>query len=182
MSSASSTSPSSTRSTRILIDEARTPLIISGPTEESTDKYYKVDRDAEPRMAASTRRDQKRLPVDEKQQDRRPLTDDGIEQMEKLPAGIANLYDPANIEMLHHRRAGAARAHALQARRRLRGAGRRGDHRRRVHRPLMPGRRWSDGLHQAVEAKEGVKIENENQTLATITFQNYFRMYRSSPA
>jgi preprotein translocase subunit SecA len=153
----------------ILIDEARTPLIISGPSEESVEKYYHVDRII-PRLNGEAD-----FQVDEKQQTA-VLTEEGVAHAEKL-LGVENLYDPNNMETLHAITQGV-RAHAL-------------------YKPdvdymvkdgeviivdeftgrLMPGRRWSDGLHQAVEAKEGVKIEAENQTLATITFQNYFRMY-----
>lgn len=153
----------------ILIDEARTPLIISGPTEDSTDKYYRVDQ-----VLPSLVPDQD-YSLDEKSKSV-ALTDEGIEKMQKL-LGISNLYDPGEIETLHHVEQGL-RAHTLYKRDRDyvvkdgeviivdEFTGR-----------LMAGRRWSDGLHQAVEAKEGVKIENENQTLATISFQNYFRMY-----
>ena len=153
----------------ILIDEARTPLIISGPSEERVDKYYSVDRII-PKLTAESD-----FQVDEKQHTA-VLTEDGVLHAEKLLGGI-ELYDPANMDTLHAVNQ-ALRAHALY---KLdvdyvvkdgeviivdEFTGR-----------LMPGRRWSDGLHQAVEAKEGVKIEAENQTLATITFQNYFRMY-----
>ncbi|MBI5067218.1 MAG: preprotein translocase subunit SecA [Deltaproteobacteria bacterium] len=153
----------------ILIDEARTPLIISGPTDDSTDKYYQVNQ-----VIPSMIRDQD-FSVDEKTKTV-VMTDQGIAKMEKK-LGIANLYDPDQIETLHHVEQ-ALRAHHL--------------YRNEVDYVvkegeviivdeftgrLMPGRRWSDGLHQAIEAKEGVKIENENQTLATISFQNYFRMY-----
>jgi preprotein translocase subunit SecA len=153
----------------ILIDEARTPLIISGPSDEATDKYYTVNK-----VIPSMIRDQD-FTVDEKTRTV-VMTDSGIAKMESK-LGIANLYDPDQIEMLHHVEQ-ALRAHHL--------------YRNEVDYVvkngeviivdeftgrLMPGRRWSDGLHQAVEAKEGVKIENENQTLATISFQNYFRMY-----
>ncbi len=153
----------------ILIDEARTPLIISGPTDEATDKYYQVNQ-----VIPSMIRDQD-FTVDEKTRTV-VMTDSGIAKMEKK-LGIGNLYDPDQIETLHHVEQ-ALRAHHL--------------YRNEVDYVvkngeviivdeftgrLMPGRRWSDGLHQAVEAKEGVKIENENQTLATISFQNYFRMY-----
>ena len=153
----------------ILIDEARTPLIISGPTEDSTDKYYRVDQ-VIPGMVPD-----QDYTLDEKGRSV-SLTDDGIEKLQKR-LGIANLYDPSEIETLHHVEQ-ALRAHTLYKRDKDyvvkdgevmivdEFTGR-----------LMPGRRWSDGLHQAVEAKEGVKIENENQTLATISFQNYFRMY-----
>ena len=153
----------------ILIDEARTPLIISGPSEERVDKYYSVDRIV-PRLDK-----EKDFQVDEKQHTA-VLTEDGVLHAEKL-LGVDNLYDPDNMDTLHAVNQ-ALRAHSLY---KLdvdyvvkdgeviivdEFTGR-----------LMPGRRWSDGLHQAVEAKEGVRIEAENQTLATITFQNYFRMY-----
>ena len=154
----------------ILIDEARTPLIISGPSEESVDQYYKVDRIV-PRFIA-----EKDFQIDEKQHTA-VLTEEGVLHAEKL-LGVDNLYDPANMDMLHHVNQ-ALRAHTLY----------KNDVEYVVKDGevlivdeftgrLMPGRRWSDGLHQAVEAKEGVKIEAENQTLATITFQNYFRIYR----
>ena len=152
----------------ILIDEARTPLIISGPSEESVDKYYAVDRII-PRLVEED------YQIDEKQHTA-VLTEEGVVHAEKL-LGVDNLYDPANMDLIHHVNQGL-RAHKLY----------------KVDVDyvvkdgeviivdeftgrLMAGRRWSDGLHQAVEAKEGVKIEAENQTLATITFQNYFRMY-----
>src|SRR5436190_10452813 len=153
----------------ILIDEARTPLIISGPSEESVDKYYAVDRII-PRLIAETD-----FQIDEKQHTA-VLTEEGVAHAEKL-LNVDNLYDPANMDTLHCVQQ-ALRAHTLY---KLdveyvvkdgeviivdEFTGR-----------LMPGRRWSDGLHQAVESKEGVKIEAENQTLATITFQNLFRMY-----
>jgi preprotein translocase subunit SecA len=153
----------------ILIDEARTPLIISGPTEDSTDKYYRVDQ-----VIPGLVPDQD-YTLDEKSR-AVSLTDDGIEKLQKK-LNIDNLYDPGEIETLHHVEQ-ALRAHTLYKRDKDyvvkdgeviivdEFTGR-----------LMAGRRWSDGLHQAVEAKEGVKIENENQTLATISFQNYFRMY-----
>jgi preprotein translocase subunit SecA len=168
----------------ILIDEARTPLIISGPSEESTDKYYKVNRiipflergevieGKEPGQQYTTGD----FTVDEKHK-AAALTEQGVLKVEKL-LGTGNLYDPANIEMNHHVQQGL-RAHVLYQRDRDyvvqdgkvvivdEFTGR-----------LMPGRRWSDGLHQAVEAKENVKIERETQTLASITFQNYFRMYK----
>jgi preprotein translocase subunit SecA len=154
----------------ILIDEARTPLIISGPSEESTDKYYKVDR-----IIPKLQKDID-YTVDEKAKTV-ILTEEGNIKVERL-LGVGNLYDPANIELVHHVLQ-ALKAHTLFKRDvdyvvkdgeviivdEFTGR-------------LMPGRRWSDGLHQAVEAKEGVKIESENQTLATITFQNYFRMYK----
>jgi preprotein translocase subunit SecA len=153
----------------ILIDEARTPLIISGPSEESTEKYYAAARIV-PRLIKDTD-----YQVDEKQHTA-VLTEDGVLHAEKLLGGI-ELYDPQNIDMLHAVTQ-AVRAMALY----------RNDVEYVVKDGeviivdeftgrLMPGRRWSDGLHQAVEAKEGVKIESENQTLATITFQNLFRMY-----
>ncbi|MEK6693505.1 MAG: preprotein translocase subunit SecA [Nitrospirota bacterium] len=153
----------------ILIDEARTPLIISGPTEESTDKYYKIDKII-PRLKKDLH-----YTIEEKTKTV-ALTEEGNAKVEEL-LDVKNLYDPSNIEIVHHVNQ-ALRAHTL--------------FRRDVDYVvkdgeviivdeftgrLMPGRRWSDGLHQAVEAKEGVKIENENQTLATITFQNYFRLY-----
>ena len=175
----------------ILIDEARTPLIISGPAEESTDLYYEVDRII-PKLAAgrTTRGDVKAEDreelertgdyiVDEKHKTV-TLTETGMAKAEKMLAHRlqpGGLYDPANMPLLHHINQ-ALRAHSLF---RLdvdymikdggvvivdEFTGR-----------LMPGRRWSDGLHQAVEAKEKVKIERENQTLATVTFQNYFRKY-----
>jgi preprotein translocase subunit SecA len=153
----------------ILIDEARTPLIISGPSEESVDKYYAVDRIV-PRLIAETD-----YQIDEKQHTA-VLTEDGVAHAEKL-LNVENLYDPANMDTLHATQQ-ALRAHTLYKR----------DVEYVVNDGeviivdeftgrLMPGRRWSDGLHQAVEAKEGVKIESETQTLATITFQNLFRMY-----
>jgi preprotein translocase subunit SecA len=154
----------------ILIDEARTPLIISGPAEESTDKYYKIDRII-PRLKKDSD-----YTVDEKANSV-TLTEDGILHAERL-LGIQNLYDPNNMDWLHHIHQGL-KAHALfesdvdyvvkdgQVIIVDEFTGR-----------LMPGRRYSDGLHQALEAKENVKIESENQTLATITLQNYFRMYK----
>ena len=153
----------------ILIDEARTPLIISGPAEESTDKYYTVNQ-----LVPQLKKEEHYL-VDEKAKTA-ALTDDGIVVMENL-LGMENLYDPNNIETLHCLNQ-AVKAHGL--------------FRNEVDYVvkdgevviideftgrMMSGRRYSDGLHQALEAKEGVKIENENQTLASITFQNYFRMY-----
>ncbi|HXX58742.1 MAG TPA: preprotein translocase subunit SecA [Thermodesulfovibrionales bacterium] len=153
----------------ILIDEARTPLIISGPSEDSTDKYYKIDKII-PRLQKDAD-----YTIDEKARTA-ILTDEGNVKVERS-LGVASLYDPSNIELVHHVLQ-ALKAHTLFKRDvdyvvkdgeviivdEFTGR-------------LMPGRRWSDGLHQAVEAKEGVKIESENQTLATITFQNYFRMY-----
>jgi len=178
----------------ILIDEARTPLIISGPAEESTDLYYEVDRIipklkkgavTQGNVKAEDREELEKTGdyiVDEKHKTV-TLTETGMAKAEqmlshRLVAGSNGLYDPANMPLLHHVNQ-ALRAHTLY---RLdveymikdggvvivdEFTGR-----------LMPGRRWSDGLHQAVEAKEKVKIERENQTLATITFQNYFRKYK----
>ena len=172
----------------ILVDEARTPLIISGPSEESTDKYYKINRiipklvrgevieGREPGEKYTTGD----YTIDEKHKSA-ALTEEGVLKVEKL-LGLANLYDPTNIEYNHHVQQ-ALRAHVLYQRDREYVV-RDGDEGPEVvivdefTGRLMPGRRWSDGLHQAVEAKEGVKIQRENQTLATITFQNYFRMYK----
>jgi preprotein translocase subunit SecA len=168
----------------ILIDEARTPLIISGASEESTDKYYRVNRiipklekgeelDVAPGEPAQLTGD---FVVDEKHRNI-TVTDEGWVKVEQL-LGIGNIADPENWPLKHHVET-AVKAHAL--------------YRRDVEYVIkdgeviivdeftgrmMPGRRWSDGLHQAIEAKEGVKIERENQTLATITFQNYFRMFK----
>ena len=156
----------------ILIDEARTPLIISGPTEDSTDLYYKIDRQLIVGGGLTPEID---YTIDEKSKTA-ALTEEGVDKMEKR-LKISNLYDPTHIELLHHVNQGL-RAHVLFKRD--------VDYVVRDDEVLivdeftgrlMPGRRWSDGLHQAIEAKEGVTIENENQTLATITFQNYFRMY-----
>ncbi len=168
----------------ILIDEARTPLIISGASEESTDKYYKVNRII-PKLEQGEEIDTapgepkiytKDFVVDEKHRSI-TVTDEGWEKVEKL-LGIGNVADPENWALKHHVET-AVKAHAL--------------YKKDVEYVvkdgeviivdeftgrLMPGRRWSDGLHQAIEAKENVKIERENQTLATITFQNYFRMYK----
>lgn len=153
----------------ILIDEARTPLIISGPTHENTDRYYKINR-----VIPGLQKDV-HYTLDEKARSV-VLTEEGIARVERS-LGVNNLYDPAQMETLHHVNQGL-KAHTLfkndvdyivkdgQVIIVDEFTGR-----------LMPGRRYSDGLHQALEAKEGVKIENENQTLATITFQNYFRMY-----
>jgi preprotein translocase subunit SecA len=154
----------------ILIDEARTPLIISGPSEESTDKYYKINRIV-PKL-----RKEEDFTIDEKARNV-VLTDEGNIKAEKL-IGLGNLYDPENIEVVHHVLQ-ALRAHHL-FNRDVDYVVKDGDVVivDEFTGRLMPGRRWSDGLHQAIEAKEGVKIESENQTLATITFQNYFRMYR----
>ena len=153
----------------ILIDEARTPLIISGPSEESTDKYYSIDR-----LIPKLVRDQD-FQVDEKARSV-VLQESGIEKAEQS-LKISNLYDPQHMELVHHIQQ-ALRSHTLFKR----------DVDYMVKEGqviivdeftgrLMPGRRYSDGLHQALEAKEGVRIERENQTLATVTFQNYFRMY-----
>ena len=168
----------------ILIDEARTPLIISGASEESTDKYYRVNRiipklekgeeiEGPPGEPAQLTGD---FVVDEKHRNI-TVTDEGWEKVEQL-LGIGNIADPENWPLKHHVET-AIKAHAL--------------YRKDVEYVIkdgeviivdeftgrmMPGRRWSDGLHQAIEAKEGVKIERENQTLATITFQNYFRMFK----
>ncbi len=154
----------------ILIDEARTPLIISGPAEESTDKYYRIDKII-PKLIRDID-----YTVDEKLKTVTP-TEEGVSKCERL-LNVGNLYDPANMDINHHVYQ-ALRAHVLFE--------------KDVDYVIkdgeviivdeftgrqMPGRRWSDGLHQAVEAKEGVKIERENQTLATVTFQNYFRMYK----
>jgi preprotein translocase subunit SecA len=166
----------------ILIDEARTPLIISGPSEESVDKYYRIDAII-PRLERGEEIEEKDgakyttgdFLVDEKAHTV-ALTDDGVGAVEKL-LGVDNLYDPANMELIHGVNQ-SLRAHHLYKR----------DIDYLVKDDevvivdeftgrMMPGRRWSDGLHQAVEAKEGVRIKQENQTLATITFQNYFRMY-----
>src|SRR5690349_20123937 len=172
----------------ILIDEARTPLIISGPSEESTDKYYKVNRII-PKLVRGEviegREAGEKYPtgdytIDEKHKTS-ALTEEGVLKVEKL-LNIGNLYDPNNIEYNHHVQQ-ALRAHVLYQRDRDYVV-KDGDEGPEVvivdefTGRLMPGRRWSDGLHQAVEAKEGVKIQRENQTLATITFQNYFRMYK----
>src|SRR3989449_3831439 len=171
----------------ILVDEARTPLIISGPSEESTDKYYKINRiipklvrgevieGREPGEKYTTGD----YTIDEKHKTA-ALTEEGVLKVEKL-LNVGNLYDPQNIEYNHHVQQ-ALRAHVLYQRDRDYVV-RDGDEGPEVvivdefTGRLMPGRRWSDGLHQAIEAKETVKIQRENQTLATITFQNYFRMY-----
>jgi len=153
----------------ILIDEARTPLIISGPSEESTDLYYRINQII-PRLEEETD-----YTVEEKTKTA-ALTEEGNAKVEKL-LGVDNLYDAANIDLVHHTLQ-ALKAYTL-FKRDVDYVVKEGevvivdDFTGR----LMPGRRWSDGLHQAVEAKEGVKIASENQTLATITFQNYFRMY-----
>src|SRR5688572_7901758 len=153
----------------ILIDEARTPLIISGPTDESTDLYYRINSII-PQLKI-----EQDYTIEEKTKTA-ALTEEGNIRVEKL-LGVDNLYDLAHMDLVHHV-VKALQAHAL--------------YKRDVDYVvkdgeviivdeftgrLMPGRRWSDGLHQAVEAKEGVKIANENQTLASVTFQNFFRMY-----
>jgi preprotein translocase subunit SecA len=175
----------------ILIDEARTPLIISGASEESTDKYDKVNRII-PKLEKGEEIDTapgepKQLTgdfvVDEKHRSI-TVTDEGWEKVEKL-LGIGNIADPENWDLKHHVET-AIKAHALYRRDVEYVVKAKDDNPREKEvlivdeftGRLMPGRRWSDGLHQAVEAKEGVKIERENQTLATITFQNYFRMYK----
>ncbi len=171
----------------ILIDEARTPLIISGPSEQSTDKYYTIDRIIPKFERGDEHEDENGnkyttgdFLIDEKAHSA-TLTDDGVAKVEKL-LGIENLYDMENMEVLHGVNQGL-RAHHLY-KRDVEYLVRDGEdgHKEVVivdefTGRMMPGRRWSDGLHQAVEAKEGVKIRRENQTLATITFQNYFRMY-----
>lgn len=154
----------------ILIDEARTPLIISGPTDQTTDLYYRINAII-PQLKAETD-----YTIEEKTKTA-ALTEDGNARVERL-LGVDNLYDPAHMDLVHHV-VKALQAYTL--------------YKRDVDYVvkdgeviivdeftgrLMPGRRWSDGLHQAVEAKEGVKIANENQTLASVTFQNYFRMYK----
>jgi preprotein translocase subunit SecA len=167
----------------ILIDEARTPLIISGPTDQTTDKYVRVNKII-PRLARAGRRDRAGRNQDPHRRLRRrrkhksiTVTDDGWEKVEKL-LGIGNIADVENWDLKHHVET-AIKAHSLYKR----------DVQYVVKDGeviivdeftgrLMPGRRWSDGLHQAVEAKEGVNIRKEDQTLATITFQNYFRLYK----
>jgi len=153
----------------ILIDEARTPLIISGPSESSTEKYYIIN-DVIPKLTKDIH-----FKIEEKTKSA-SLTEEGNSKVESI-LGIENLYDPQNLELLHHISQGLKAYHLY-------------------HRDvdymvkddeiiivdeftgrLMPGRRWSDGLHQAIEAKEGVRVKSENQTLASITFQNYFRLY-----
>lgn len=171
----------------ILIDEARTPLIISGPSNVTSELYYKADKviprlkkgemieDREGTIGRTFKSYTGDYTVDEKSKTA-TLTEEGVLQLEKL-LGVDNLYEPGNMGILHHVNQ-ALRAHAIFKRDvdyvvkdgevvivdEFTGR-------------LMPGRRWSDGQHQAIEAKEGLKIEKENQTLATITFQNYFRMY-----
>jgi preprotein translocase subunit SecA len=161
----------------ILIDEARTPLIISGPSDEATDKYKNADAII-PHLKKGEDIDGTKTGdyvVDEKAHTA-VLTEEGVDKAERL-LGVGNLYDPSNMELLHCVEQ-ALKAHTLYKL----------DHQYVVQDGeviivddftgrLMKGRRWSDGLHQAVEAKEGVEIEKENQTLATITLQNYFRLY-----
>jgi preprotein translocase subunit SecA len=154
----------------ILIDEARTPLIISGPSDDATDKYGRINT-----IIPSLKKDEDyEIELRTKQP---TLTDEGIAHVEQL-LGITNLYDPQHIELLHH---------VVQALRAYTTMTRDVDYVVKDGQViivdeftgrLMPGRRWSDGLHQAVEAKEGLKVARENQTLASITFQNYFRMYQ----
>ncbi|GAH53608.1 unnamed protein product, partial [marine sediment metagenome] len=163
----------------ILVDEARTPLIISGPSEESTDKYYKVDKII-PRLKKGSRDEITKeetgdFIINEKERTTY-LTEEGGVNVARL-LGLDNLHDLDTMEYKHHVNQ-ALRAHY--------------NFKQDVHYMIkdgqvmivdeftgrmMPGRRWSDGLHQAIEAKENVKIRSENQTLATVTFQNYFRMY-----
>ncbi len=154
----------------ILIDEARTPLIISGPSEDSTDLYYDVDR------VVRTLSKESDFTVDEKSR-QVDLSEEGVSKVERA-LDVPNLYDPVNLKILHHVNQ-SLKANTLFSRD--------VDYMMQDGKVvivdeftgrLMPGRRWSDGLHQAVEAKEGVEIESENQTMATITIQNYFRMYR----
>jgi preprotein translocase subunit SecA len=163
----------------ILIDEARTPLIISGASDEATDKYFTAN-EIIPKFERGHKNEETKVTtgdylLDEKNHSA-VLTEAGVSKAERL-LGVSNLYDPANMELLHCVEQ-ALKAHTLY----------KNDHHYVVQDGeviivddftgrLMAGRRWSDGLHQAVEAKEGVKIERENQTLATITLQNYFRMY-----
>lgn len=156
----------------ILIDEARTPLIISGPSDDSSHLYTEIDQHI--RRDGGLIKDED-YTVDEKSKSA-SLSEKGIDKMESR-MGTQNLYDPMNIEVLHHVNQ-ALRAHVL-FKRDVDYVVRDGEVMivDEFTGRLMPGRRWSDGLHQAIEAKEGVAIENENQTLATITFQNYFRMY-----
>jgi preprotein translocase subunit SecA len=153
----------------ILIDEARTPLIISGPASGVTESYQRINGIV-PRLVKEVD-----FTIDEKARTA-SLTDEGVEKVEKM-LGVVNLYDPAEIETLHHVDQ-CLKAHAVY-KNEVDYVVRDGEviivdeHTGR----LMPGRRWSDGLHQAIEAKEGVKVQAENQTLASISFQNYFRMY-----
>ncbi|HKE25192.1 MAG TPA: preprotein translocase subunit SecA [Bryobacteraceae bacterium] len=172
----------------ILIDEARTPLIISGPSEESTDKYYKANRII-PKLIRGEVIEGKEpgekyttgdYTVDEKHRSV-ALTEEGFDKAARL-LGLKDIYSLDTIEWKHHTEA-ALKGHVLYLRDRDYVV-KDGDEGPEVvivdefTGRLMPGRRWSDGLHQAIEAKEGVKIQRENQTLATITFQNYFRMYK----
>src|SRR5260370_29618879 len=168
----------------ILIDEARTPLIISGPSEESTDKYYRINRIIPSLVRGEViegKEPGQKCPTGDYACEEKTrtvaLTEEGVLKVEKL-LGLSNLYDANNMEMNHHVQQ-ALKAHVVFQRDR--------DYLVKDDEVIivdeftgrmMPGRRWSDGLHQAVEAKEGVKIQRENQTLATITFQNYFRMYK----
>ena len=153
----------------ILIDEARTPLIISGPAEDSTDKYYEINKII-PKLVRDTH-----FTMEEKTRTA-SLTEEGNAEVERL-LGVENIYDPQHIDLLHFVYQGLKAHHLFHLDKDYmikdgevvivdEFTGR-----------LMPGRRWSDGLHQAVEAKEGVRIKSENQTLASITFQNFFRMY-----
>ncbi|MFA6034571.1 MAG: preprotein translocase subunit SecA, partial [Myxococcota bacterium] len=164
----------------ILIDEARTPLIISGPSDDSSDLYYRINGIIPYLKASPSSSDEEKEKgdyfVDEKARNAM-LTDRGVEKVEKL-LGVGNIFEPSNMEVLHHVNQ-ALKAHAVF-------------HLDRDYvvkdgkvmivddftGRIMDGRRWSDGLHQAIEAKEGVQIESENQTLATITYQNYFRLYK----
>jgi preprotein translocase subunit SecA len=153
----------------ILIDEARTPLIISGPSDDATEKYFQIDR-----IVPKLRRDID-YQVEEKHRTA-TLTEDGVARAEEL-LSVENLYDPSNMDILHHVNQ-SLKAHTL-FKRDVDYVVKDGEVQivDEFTGRLMPGRRWSDGLHQAVEAKEGLKIQRENQTLASITFQNYFRMY-----
>ncbi|MEZ4483354.1 MAG: preprotein translocase subunit SecA [Syntrophotaleaceae bacterium] len=171
----------------ILIDEARTPLIISGPSEDSSELYYTANRiipmlkkgevieHRDGKIGQTVKEYSGDYTIDEKAKSAM-LTEQGVANVEKL-LNIDNLYEPGNIELLHHVNQ-ALKAHVL-FKRDVDYVVKEGEVMivDEFTGRLMPGRRWSDGLHQAVEAKEGVKIESENQTLATITFQNYFRMY-----
>ncbi len=163
----------------ILIDEARTPLIISGATDDATDKYY-IANEVIPKLVKGHKDEETKVTTGDYLLDEKNhtavLTEEGVTKAEKI-LGVGNLYDPENMELLHCVEQ-ALKAHTLYKL----------DHQYVIQDGeviivddftgrLMHGRRWSDGLHQAVEAKEGVKIERENQTLATITLQNYFRMY-----
>jgi preprotein translocase subunit SecA len=168
----------------ILIDEARTPLIISGPTEESTDLYQKINK-LIPKLTEQQEEDGPGDYTKDEKAKQVHVTEEGHQKVEELmtQAGLLgegeSLYDATNIRLVHHLNA-ALRAHVM--------------FNRDVEYIVkdgeivivdeftgrtMPGRRWSDGLHQAVEAKEGVAVKQENQTVASITFQNYFRLYRN---